>query len=87
MRIPCPCSGLRAMAEFTYGGADMTRPAAALPLDPAAGPDADWNDYVYRRDNPAGPHRELWFHAAGCRRWFAVTRDTRTNAFLSEAVA
>ena len=75
------------MAEFTYGGADVTRPAAALPLDPSAAPDADPNDFVYRRDNPAGPHRELWFHAAGCRRWFAVTRDTRTNAFLSEAVA
>jgi hypothetical protein len=26
-----------------------------------------WHDYVYLRDNPAGPHRELWQHVSGCR--------------------
>jgi heterotetrameric sarcosine oxidase delta subunit len=35
---------------------------------------------VYVRDNPAGPHRELWFHAASCHEWLVVTRDTRTHA-------
>ncbi|WP_306891558.1 sarcosine oxidase subunit delta [Ancylobacter amanitiformis] len=87
MRIPCPCCGPRAMAEFSYGGADLSRPVASLPLDAPSAPDAEWNDYVYRRDNPAGAHRELWFHAAGCRRWFVARRDTRTNDFLSEAGA
>jgi len=34
---------------------------------------------VYLRDNPAGPHRELWFHAGGCHDWLIVSRDTRTH--------
>ena len=38
------------------------------------------HDYVYLRDNPAGPHRELWYHAGGCRAWLIVGRDTRTHA-------
>ena len=29
-------------------------------------------NYVYLRDNPAGPTRELWYHAAGCRAWLVV---------------
>ncbi len=36
-------------------------------------------DYVYLRDNPAGAHRELWYHGAGCRSWLVVARDTRTH--------
>ena len=30
------------------------------------------------RKNPRGLHREQWDHAAGCRRWFNVERDTVT---------
>ena len=37
------------------------------------------HDYVYLRDNPAGPHRELWYHGAGCRSWLVVDPDTRTH--------
>ena len=36
-------------------------------------------DYVYLRDNPAGRHRDLWYHGSGCRTWLVVTRDTRTH--------
>ena len=43
-----------------------------------AATDAALFDYVYLRDNPAGAHRELWYHGAGCRAWLVVTRDTRT---------
>ena len=42
-----------------------------------------FHDYVYLRDNPAGPHRELWYHGSGCRAWLVVTRDTRTHAILA----
>lgn len=83
MRIPCPLCGARDMSEFTYlGDATVRRP------DPAA-PDAArrFHDYVHLRDNPAGPHRELWFHEAGCRSWLEVTRDTRTHAILDAARA
>ena len=34
---------------------------------------------VWLRQNEAGPQVERWFHAAGCRRWLTVERDTRTN--------
>jgi len=48
-------------------------------------PEAAWFDYVYLRDNPCGPHDELWLHGAGCRRWFKVRRDTRTHEILAGA--
>jgi sarcosine oxidase subunit delta len=76
MRIDCPYCGERDAHEFAYlGDANVVRP------DPA-GPGAaeTFYDYVYLRDNPAGPHRELWYHTAGCHSWLVVTRDTRTHA-------
>ncbi|MCM2477377.1 sarcosine oxidase subunit delta [Rhizobium sp. CG5] len=84
MRINCPCCGARPVAEFTYGGAALERPDVAAPFGSAEAPAQSWSDYVYRRDNPLGPNRERWFHAAGCRQWFVVTRDTRNNDFLQE---
>jgi sarcosine oxidase subunit delta len=38
-----------------------------------------FHDYVYLRDNPAGPFQELWYHSSGCHAWIVVTRDTRTH--------
>jgi len=75
--IPCPWCGARAQSEFSYGGdATLERPA------PDARVDA-WTAFVYQRDNPAGPHDELWFHGAGCRQWFRVRRDTRTHEVIA----
>src|SRR5207237_3645663 len=66
--IPCPWCGARNQVEFTYGGdATLRRPAPDAP-------EAAWVEYVYMRDNPRGPHAELWLHAAGCRRWIVVRR-------------
>ena len=77
MRIDCPFCGPRDLSEFTYrGDAAPGRP------EPAAGEEAQF-DYVYLRDNPAGPHREHWYHASGCRIWLTVSRDTRTHEILS----
>ena len=77
--IPCPWCGPRSQVEFTYGGdATVRRPATDAPQ-------AAWFDYVYLRDNPSGPHDELWLHAAGCRRWFRVRRHTRTHEILESA--
>ena len=83
MRIDCCHCGPRGNEEFAYlGDANVQRPVAdpALPLDDAAR--QQWVDYVYLRDNPAGRHRELWQHVAGCRAWLEVTRDVRTHAIL-----
>jgi heterotetrameric sarcosine oxidase delta subunit len=81
MRITCPCCGERALEEFTYlGDANAKRPR-----DGGADATDEWVDYVYFRDNPAGPHRELWYHGAGCRSWLIVTRDTRNHA-ISDSI-
>ena len=74
MHIPCPYCGPRDAHEFVYrGDAAPQRPDDA----------AQMADYVYLRDNPAGQHREWFFHAAGCRSWLQVTRDTRTHAITA----
>jgi heterotetrameric sarcosine oxidase delta subunit len=70
MRIPCRFCGLRDETEFTFGGeAHITRP-------PLSCTDVEWVAYLHYRANPKGSHREQWFHARGCRRWFNVVRDT-----------
>jgi len=72
--IQCPFCGERAETEFSYGGeAGISRP-----LDPDALSDTQWADYLFMRTNPKGPHKELWNHSQGCRRWFGVARDTLT---------
>ncbi|KFC75721.1 Sarcosine oxidase, delta subunit, heterotetrameric [Bosea sp. LC85] len=75
MRITCPHCGARDVQEFTYlGDANPQRPEGMATTEAAM------HDYVYQRDNPAGRHRELWYHSAGCHAWLVVTRDTRTHA-------
>jgi heterotetrameric sarcosine oxidase delta subunit len=79
MRIACPHCGPRDVREFSYlGDATVERP------DPQ-GPDAlaRFTEYVYLRDNPAGPHAEFWYHGAGCQAWLVVERDTRTHEIFS----
>ena len=79
MLIRCPWCGERAHTEFFYGGdASLPRPATA-----ESGATDDWTAFVYLRDNPRGPHRELWQHSHGCRQWFVVERDTSNHAVLS----
>ena len=84
MLILHPLLGLRDAAEFVYGGdaSLLDRP------DPdGEGAIERFHDYAYLRDNPAGEHRELWFHEYGDRSWLVVTRDTRTHAILKAELA
>lgn len=82
MRLSCPFCGSRDSSEFTYlGDATVRRP------DPAAeDAAARFHDFAYLRNNPAGPHDELWFHGFGCRQWLRVKRNTRTHEILSTAM-
>ncbi|MEL6872594.1 MAG: sarcosine oxidase subunit delta [Pseudomonadota bacterium] len=86
MLIDHPLLGPRDAREFTYLGS-----AERLARPDVARDDADaitrFHDYVYLRENPAGPHRELWLHAHGDRSLLIVTRDTRTHDVLSVELA
>ncbi len=83
MRIRCPFCGERDLIEFSYlGDANCLRPAPG-----GADEQARFFDAVYMRDNPAGPHEELWYHASGCRSWLRARRDTRTHEFLAVSYA
>jgi heterotetrameric sarcosine oxidase delta subunit len=79
--IPCPHCGPRNHDEFVYAGAAMGAPPA-----PDA-PLAEWNAWVYTRDNPHGGHLELWRHALGCGAYLVVERDTRTHQITSAVFA
>ena len=77
--IECPWCGPREESEFSYSGeAHIQRP-----VDPEALSDAEWADYLFMRKNPRGRHLEQWSHAAGCRRYFNVERDTVTYGIRS----
>ena len=74
--LTCPYCGPRDQSEFTYG-----REATAVPALDAS--QADWQRFVYERDNPAGPHAEWWHHNHGCRQWLEIVRDTLTHEGLA----
>ncbi|PID62297.1 MAG: sarcosine oxidase subunit delta [Gammaproteobacteria bacterium] len=80
--IECPhCGEAREEEEFHPAGeAHIARPA-----DPDACSDAEWAEYIYLRSNPRGIHHELWVHAAGCRKFFHIERDTLTYEILRTA--
>ncbi len=79
LQIHCPyCAETREEEEFSYSGeAHIARPA-----QPEALNDEDWGRYLFFRKNPRGIHHEMWQHAAGCRRYFNVTRNTVTYEIL-----
>ena len=77
--IHCPYCGPRGHDEFTYAGdATTRRPEIGAPADPEA-----WHAYLHLRDNPRGPHLELWHHVQGCRAWIKVLRDTHSHEVLA----
>ena len=84
MIINHPHLGPRDAAEFTIlGDAGLLK----RPDWQADAADYAFYHYLYLRDNPAGLHRELWFHEYGDRSWLIVTRDTVTHAVLDVALA
>ena len=84
MLIPHPLLGPRDAQDFTYLGdaALIDRPDGM-----EEGAEAAFCDHVYLRDNPAGLHRELWFHEHGDRSWLIVTRNTMTHEILGAELA
>ncbi|MEZ5824955.1 MAG: sarcosine oxidase subunit delta [Geminicoccaceae bacterium] len=89
MLIPHPLLGPRHASEFiVLGDASLIDRLDATGGD-ATGGDAQraFYEYQYLRDNPAGLHRELWFHEHGDRSWLVVTRDTLTHEIVEVRLA
>lgn len=75
--LDCPRCGHRPIDEFAFGGERRPVP------DWIEGEGAQNFDEVWLFDNPAGPTSERWFHAAGCRRWLTIRRDTTTDTVVA----
>ncbi len=84
MIIHHPLLGPRDTEEFTCLG-----DASLIDRPDGTAPDAAerFADYVYLRDNPAGEHRELWYHEHGDQSWLVVTRNTVTHEVLKVELA
>jgi sarcosine oxidase subunit delta len=76
MIIAHPLLGPRVAAEFVYLGDASLIDRPDWQAQNAA---ERFHDYAYLRDNPAGAHRELWYHEQGDRSWLVVTRDTLSH--------
>ena len=74
--LECPRCGRRPLDEFVFGGERRATPSTI--------PDPFERDFdeVWIFDNPDGETVERWFHAAGCRRWLTVRRDTSADHVL-----
>ena len=84
MIINHPLLGPRDAQEFTYLGDASLIDRPDWQADDAA---EQFYNYQYLRNNPAGEHRELWFHEGGDRSWLVVTRDTVTHEISNVELA
>ena len=92
MIINHPLLGPRDSAEFVYlGDAElMNRPnwqgkdAIGDVIETAI---EKFHEYLYLRDNPAGEHKELWYHEQGDRSWLVVTRNTLSHEITKVELA
>jgi len=78
--IRCPyCEMERPELEFRHGGeAHVARPA-----DPSAADDAEWESFLFLRENPRGLFAERWRHVSGCGRFFNCLRDTVSDKIVT----
>jgi sarcosine oxidase subunit delta len=75
--ITCPTCGERPVSEFRFGG---EMPHVPDSITDEAQRNVDW---VWMNDNVDGVTIERWFHAAGCRRWLTLRRDTSTDRVVA----
>ena len=71
--LTCPYCGIAAdETELAAGG------EAHLKRHGPGSSDAEFEGYLFTRENPRGVHFERWRHAYGCGKWFHAARDTAT---------
>ena len=73
LTITCPnCAITAEETEFhAHGEAHLKRHGPGSS-------DAEFEQYLFMRDNPKGVHFERWRHQNGCGKWFHVARCTTT---------
>ena len=71
--LECPYCGQNVdETDLTAGGeAHLTR------FGPGSS-DAEFEGYLFMRENPKGVHFERWRHSYGCGKWFLAARCTNT---------
>ena len=79
-----PLLGPRDAQEFTYLGDASLIDRPNWQAEDAA---EQFYNYQYLRNNPAGEHRELWFHEGGDRSWLVVTRNTVSHEISNVELA
>ncbi len=73
LTVTCPYCGINAdESELSPGG------EAHLKRFGPGSTDADFEQYLFGRQNPRGVHFERWRHAYGCGKWFHAARCTVT---------
>ena len=71
--LTCPYCGIAAdETELAAGG------EAHLKRFGPGSSDAEFEGYMFARENPKGVHFERWRHAYGCGKWFLAARCTAT---------
>ncbi|RYG89808.1 sarcosine oxidase subunit delta [Loktanella sp. IMCC34160] len=75
--LECPCCGVKSEeTEFHAGG------EAHLKRFGPGSTDAEFEGYLFMRENKRGVHFERWRHVNGCGKWFLAARDTNTLEFF-----
>jgi sarcosine oxidase subunit delta len=73
LTLTCPYCGVAAdETELAAGG------EAHLKRFGPGSSDAEFDTYMFARENPKGVHFERWRHAYGCGKWFLAARCTAT---------
>lgn len=71
--LTCPCCNVTGEeTEFHAGG------EAHLKRFGPGSSNADFENYLFMRENPKGVHFERWRHNNGCGKWFHAARCTMT---------
>jgi sarcosine oxidase, subunit delta len=73
IQLPCPWCGPRNVTEFRHHAETVSRP------DVASTSPEEWRHYLYFRRNASGWVEENWYHTAGCRQFFRLSRHTMSN--------
>lgn len=71
--LTCPACGIAADETDLVGGGE-----AHLKRSGPEASEAEFEAYLFQRENPRGVHFERWRHANGCGKWFHAARCTLT---------